>query len=76
MPWKRHGRKHIITVRKGAADTALTCTIAASGGAGVYYDRTHKATFAQGDFLSISLVNAAGGTSAVITGISFEVVKS
>lgn len=47
------------TVRKGAADTAVTCQTS-GGAATASNDTTHSATVAAGDLLTVKLVTSAG----------------
>jgi hypothetical protein len=55
------GNSWTLTVRKNAANTLVTCTIA--GTAQTCSDTTHTAVFVAGDLISISIV-ASGSPSA------------
>jgi hypothetical protein len=54
----------VITVRKNAADTAVTLTIAAGAAAGRFTDLSNTVSFAAGDLISYKVVNNAAATSA------------
>lgn len=56
----------VVTVRKNAADTAITLTIAAGTAAGTFTDLVNTVGFTAGDLLSIKIVNNATTTSATI----------
>jgi hypothetical protein len=63
----------VVTVRKNAADTALTFTIGAAG-TGVFEDATNSFTYADGDTICLKYVTTAGTGSAVAGSVSFEIV--
>ena len=56
----------VCTVQINGSDTAITFTVAASGGAGNYSDTTHSVSVASGDRVGFKLVNNATGASAQI----------
>ena len=62
----------VITINKNGVATTIIVTIALSGAAGTYSDLTHTASFAAGDLLSISFVNAAATASATLVSVSIE----
>lgn len=62
-----------VTLRKNTADTTVIATVGSGAAAGVFSDTSNSFTIAAGDLFSIKYVNNAGSTSAIITGISFEV---
>lgn len=64
----------VVTVLKNNVATSLTVTIAASGAATIYSDTTHSVSFAQGDALTIQIVNNATAASALITRTSLELL--
>ena len=61
---------HVITLRKNQTDTAITFTIAAGSGAGVFSDTTNSVSYAQGDTICIKAVNNATANSGQIGGVS------
>lgn len=61
----------VFTLRKNGVDTALTFTLAASTGAGIY-GQANTVTFAAGDKLSVKIVNNASGASAQIGSVSLD----
>ncbi len=56
----------VVTVRKNAANTAITLTIAAGAAAGTFTDLSNTVSFAAGDLISFKIVNNAAATSANI----------
>ena len=62
----------VITVNKNGVATSIVVIIALSSAAGTYSDLTHTATFAAGDLLSISFVNAAATASTTLVSVSIE----
>jgi len=64
----------VVTVLKNNVATSLTITIPASGAATIYSDTTHSVSFAQGDALTIKIVNNATAASALITRTSLELL--
>jgi hypothetical protein len=63
----------VCTIRKNAADTSVTFTIAASGAATTYSDTSNTASVAAGDKLNFKCVNNATATSAQFITVSFLV---
>ncbi len=61
------GQSVVYTVRKNAADTAITCTIGTGNSSG--NDTAHSFSFVAGDFLDISIV-ASATTGNVFSTIS------
>lgn len=58
----------VFAVRRNATTTtAITCTVALSGGAGVCSDTTNTQAFSAGDSIDIAVTNNASATSATIT---------
>lgn len=53
----------VFTIRKNGVDTAVTVTVAAGAGAGVYSDVAHSVAFAEGDLFTLSILNNAAGAS-------------
>lgn len=66
----------VVTVRKNGADTAVTATVSAGAGAGVFSDTSHSFSYVAGDKLNIKVVNNASGNSASINYFSSKVVGS
>lgn len=63
-----------ITLRKNGADTSLQAVVSAGASANTSHtDLTHSVSFAPGDLLSLSIVNAGTSTSAIISSISFKI---
>lgn len=56
----------VVTLRKNGADTSLSVTIAAGTAAGSFSDTTNTASFAAGDYYSVSVVNESSSVSAPI----------
>lgn|GEM_PF-6991312 len=54
----------VYTVRDNGADTGITITVAAGGGAGTSCDNTHTASVSAGHFISFSVVNNSASASA------------
>lgn len=67
------GKSYALTVRKNAADTALTCTVADT--ATTASDTTHSVAFAAGDLITIS-ANPSGTPTGRQVGVSLRVVAS
>lgn len=65
----------VVTLRKNAANTALTFTIAAGSGAGIYSDIVNTVTYVDGDQVNFSLVNNATAASAAILNTSASYLK-
>lgn len=61
----------VITLRKNAADTALTTTIAGGDAAGQYGDMTHSVSVVAGDLVNL---NAATGATTQTTISSFALL--
>lgn len=64
----------VITIRKNAADTALSVTIAAGSAAGIYTDLTNLVSVAARDLLSIQVTNNATIQTAQFNQVSFAII--
>ncbi|MGE5072589.1 MAG: hypothetical protein ACM3MF_04105, partial [Anaerolineae bacterium] len=62
----------VVTVMVGGVATAVTFTIPAGSGAGVYSDTTHTADLTAGQGLSFRLKNNATAASAQVNGLTIE----
>ena len=60
----------VINIRKGAANTGITITIAAGSATGTFTDLSNTASIAAGDLLSIQMINNATAASAQMNGWS------
>lgn len=60
----------VLTIRKNAADTAVTVTISAGAAAGTFSDTSNTVAVAAGDRVAMKLANAASAGSAFINGWS------
>lgn len=60
----------VVTLNVNGSNTPITTTIAAGGAAAVYSDTTHTFAIAQGDLLTVQIVNNATTGSAIFQDIS------
>ena len=58
----------VINIRKGAANTGITITIAAGSATGTFTDLSNTASIAAGDLLSIQIINNATAASTQMNG--------
>lgn len=62
----------VVTLYKLSSPTAVTFTIAAGSGIGIYSDTTHSVAVTAGEYIQIQVVNNASGASAQVGGMSLE----
>ena len=64
----------VIRIRKNEANTPIVVTIAAGGAAQTASDTTNSDYFSVGDKIAVSLTNNATATSALVSGLSCEIL--